>query len=65
MAEGNENVEPTESTKTYYRRRREARKAGLSIVEAELFADSDADIGQLRKLVKSGCPIDLIREIVL
>lgn len=46
-------------------RYREARQAGFSIVEASLFADSDVDIEQLRKLVKGGCPVETIRLIVL
>lgn len=47
------------------RRYTEARKAGLTIVEARLFAESDADVGELRRLVEHGCPIDQIRAIVL
>lgn len=47
------------------RRYREARRAGLSIVEAELFADSDSDIGFLRNLVRDGCDPGLIASILL
>lgn len=43
----------------------EARKAGLTPVEAAMFAESDADLGQLRTLVKKGCPVETIRAIVL
>ncbi len=43
----------------------EARKAGLTIVEAQLFADSDADIALLRKLVKGKATVEQIRRIVL
>lgn len=48
------------------RRRRylEARDAGLTLVEARLFADSDQDVGTLRKLVKAGCPPARIADIV-
>jgi hypothetical protein len=49
----------------FYRRYREARAAGLSFVEARLFADSDADIGWLRKLVRDECSPELIASIVL
>jgi membrane-associated PAP2 superfamily phosphatase len=49
----------------YRRRYREARRAGLTIVEAQLFASSRADIGQLRRLVAADCPPDLIRRIML
>ena len=43
----------------------EARRAGLSPVEAALFAESDCDLGELRKLVKNGCPLDQLRAIIL
>lgn len=43
----------------------EARKAGLTIVEAQLFADSDTDIALLRKLVKGKATVEQIRRIVL
>jgi hypothetical protein len=43
----------------------EARRAGLSSEEAEEFADSTCDIGELRKLVKRGCPARLIARLVL
>lgn len=46
------------------RRYKEARAAGLSIVEAKLFAESDADVGQLRKLVAGECPPRLIFDIL-
>jgi hypothetical protein len=43
----------------------EARKAGLTPVEAALFAESDRDLAELRKLISVGCPVDQIRAIVL
>lgn len=43
----------------------EARQAGLTIVEAHMFAESDIDIGQLRRLVKARCPVETLRLIVL
>lgn len=43
----------------------EARRAGLTPVEAALFAESDRDIGELRRLVEKGCPPDRIRDIVI
>lgn len=49
----------------YYSRYREAKQAGLTMAERRLFAESDADIGVLRKLVAAGCPVELIRRIVL
>lgn len=47
------------------RRYKEAVAAGLSILEAAMFADSDEDIGMLRRLVRDACPPELIAEIVL
>lgn len=47
------------------RRYREARDAGLTMLEARLFADSDQDIGTLRKLVARGCGHELIAKILL
>ena len=47
------------------RRHAEARRAGLTLIEARLFAESDRDIGELRQLVATGCPLDTIRAIVL
>ena len=47
------------------RRYREARQAGLSIAEAELFAGSDTDTGDLRRLVQAGCPPGLIARILI
>ena len=43
----------------------EARKAGLTPVEALMFAQSDRDLAELRRLVEKGCPPERIREIVL
>lgn len=54
-----------ETSAVYYKRYREAKKAGLTMAERRLFAESDTDIGVLRKLVEDGCPVDLIRKIVL
>jgi len=47
------------------RRYTEARRAGLTIAEATLFAESDADVGELRRLVRDGCPVETLRLIVL
>lgn len=43
----------------------EALRAGLTEIEAKLFAESDRELEQLRKLVRKGCPAELLREIVL
>lgn len=47
------------------RRYQEARRAGLSIAESHLLADSDTDLRLLRKLVKDGCDPSLIAHILL
>lgn len=47
------------------RRRREALNAGLTRIEARMFAESDCDIGLLRKLVAAGCDPIVIALIVL
>ena len=51
---------------TIWRRRyREARQAGLDQFDSTVFADSDADVGVLRKLAAAGCDPQTIAEIVL
>lgn len=47
------------------RRYKEARRAGLSLVEAELFADSDVDIGVLRNLVAGAATPAQILDLLL
>ena len=54
-----------EEGRVFSRRYREARRAGLSIVEARLFAESDADVRDLRRLVERGCPLELLPKILL
>lgn len=46
-------------------RKRQALQAGLTPLEARIWAESEADVGTLRRLVKDGCPVRLIREIVI
>lgn len=46
-------------------RYKEARDAGLSIVEAKLFADSNSDVGWLRRLVADDCPPALLARIII
>lgn len=43
----------------------QARRVGLTHVEARLFAESDADLEQLRRLATKGCPATLIARIML
>jgi hypothetical protein len=46
-------------------RYQEALAAGLSSLEAAMFAESDSDLTELRKLVRAGCPLEQLRAIVL
>ena len=54
-----------ELTNCWNNRYREARQGGLEHMDAIRFARSDTDIGELRKLVRAGCPPELVRAIVL
>lgn len=56
---------PDECVEVLRRRYQEARKAGLSIAEAQLFSESDIDVGQLRRLVRAGCPPAVIAKIIV
>lgn len=67
MSEEDDGVlEPSHEIKVIRRRRfEEARDAGLTLVEARLFAESDIDIGLLRKCVEAGCPAILLAKIIV
>lgn len=54
-----------EATRVRIRRFREARTAGMTVLEAKLFAESEIDIGELRRLVKLECPVEQITRILL
>ncbi len=58
-------VKPDERERVRRRRYWEALEAGMTSPEARLFAESPADVGELRRLVKDGCPLETIRRIVL
>lgn len=47
------------------RRYQEARRAGLTIVEARLFSESDADVGTLRRMVALKATPQQIAAVVL
>lgn len=56
----------TDEARTVLKNRyQEARRAGLSIVEAKLFADSDQDVGVLRRCVRNGWSAEQIAAVVL
>lgn len=46
------------------RRFLEARRAGLTRVEARMFAESEIDVGELRRMVKAECPPGLIARLL-
>ncbi len=54
-----------EQRRVVLRRFDEAREAGLTRVEALRFAESDADVGLLRRLVGAGCAARLMADIIL
>lgn len=51
--------------RVYRWRYKSFRKLGFTIVEAQLLADSTADLGIARKLDSLGCSLELAREILL
>lgn len=59
-------LEPLDEEVEVCRRRyHEALDAGLSVAEANIFADCGEDVGMLRKLVAGGCDPVLIARIVI
>jgi len=54
-----------EALEVWHRRFEEAREAGFNIGDSHQFANSTTDVGQLRKLLQLGCPLDLIAKIIL
>lgn len=66
MVEPSDTVEPpTEQQRVVLRRFHEARRAGLTRVEADRFAVAATDVGLLRKLVAGGCPAAMIARILI
>ena len=61
----NEEERQLEEAEAFRRRYREGRLAGMIPEEALEFAASGADVGELRKLVKAGCPPEQIRGILV
>lgn len=55
-----EQAEEDRASRRYY----EARQYGFSRSEAEAFRDGDAEIGELRRLVDGGCPVELAVRIL-
>jgi len=60
-----ENLSWDECDEVLRRRYLEAFEAGFTCHEALEFADSDRDIGDLRRAIAKGCPPKLIARIVL
>lgn len=65
MAKEENLIEWSESDEVLRRRYLEALEAGLKDLDAQRFAESDRDIGELRRAVKKGCPPRLLARIVL
>jgi hypothetical protein len=55
----------TEQAVMWSRRLKEARRAGMTRIEARMFAESEMDIGELRRLVAKGCPPMLLAKLLL
>lgn len=58
-------ISDTEQEEVLRRRKAEAVEDGMSVVEARIFSESELDIGELRKLVATGCPPELLARILL
>lgn len=62
-------IEPGElqydQARVYLKRYKEARVAGLTVVEARLWAESEEDVRILRLCVKAQCPVEYLPRIVL
>ena len=65
MSEGDADRETDEVEEVVRWRRREALEAGMSRLEAGLYADSEINTQELRKLIKKGCPPDLLAKVLL
>jgi hypothetical protein len=57
--------ELSEDKKVFLKRYTEACEYGLTKREAYLFATSSTDVGELRRLVRSGCPPIVGAQILL
>lgn len=55
----------SEPLAVWFKRYQEAREAGLIPEEAKAWAESEQDVGELRRLVRDGCPLEQLRLIVL
>ena len=60
-----EDLHLEEAALVIYRRYKEAREYGLTKLEARLFADSERDVGELRRLREMGCPPDIAARILI
>lgn len=58
-------VQLSERQQVVLHRYLEARQYGLTLVEARLFAESDTDVSELRRLVRVKCPPQLGAKILL
>ena len=58
-------VELGEQKRVILHRYAEARRYGLTKVEAMLYAESDIGVGELRRLKRAKCPPDQVARILL
>jgi hypothetical protein len=65
MPEPSAEVQNEEAAEVLRRRRREARDAGMSRVEASLYAESEIPTEDLRHLVDLHCPAELLARVLL
>ncbi len=61
----NTKVDLGEHARVVYHRYREARLYGLTKVEAMLYAESEIDASELRRLKRANCPPDVVAKILL
>lgn len=55
-APAEQEVELSEARRVILHRYQEARRYGLTLVEARLYAESGIDASELRRLKRKGCP---------
>ena len=64
-AQTEETVELSERGRVVLHRYAEAREFGLTRLEARLYAESEIDVGELRRLKRLGCPPIVAARILL
>jgi len=65
VPEASAEVQNAEVDEVMRRRRKEARDAGMSRIEASLYAESEIPTADLRHLVDLHCPAELLARVLL